>query len=190
MTTAEILAEFPQAPRAGGRRRVPGPLVPLRSGARRTVARNRHSAHRRGGHRGHSGAAGTVANNVAALGAGRVACWGGRATTASATNWRGRLTARGISADLLVEAPEVPTFTYTKLINCRTGAEDLPRVDFVNTRAAAGGSRTGIGRALGARRGGLRRDPGLRPGRDESGGVVTPAMREAIARAARSHRER
>ena len=30
--------------------------------------------------------------------------------------------------------PEIPTFTYTKLINSSNGEEDQPRVDFINTR--------------------------------------------------------
>ena len=46
-----------------------------------------------------------------------------------------------ISHDLLVEAPGVATFTYTKLINAQTGEEDLPRVDFVYTRTFAGSNR-------------------------------------------------
>ena len=46
---------------------------------------------------------------------------------------RRALSARGISPDLLIASPDFCTFTYTKLINCRTGEEDLPRVDFVNT---------------------------------------------------------
>jgi len=44
------------------------------------------------------------------------------------------LRARGIEPDLLVWAGGVHTFTYTKLLNERTGVEDLPRVDFINTR--------------------------------------------------------
>jgi len=43
----------------------------------------------------------------------------------------GALAARGVSRDLLVRG-DVPTFTYTKLIDCRTGEENLQRVDFVN----------------------------------------------------------
>ena len=57
---------------------------------------------------------------------------------ASATNSARALAARGISHDLLVDAPGVPTFTYTKLINAHTDEEDLPRVDFVYTQSAAG----------------------------------------------------
>ena len=42
------------------------------------------------------------------------------------------LTTRQIAPDLLVQAPPVSTFTYTKLINIQTGVEDQPRVDFVS----------------------------------------------------------
>jgi bifunctional ADP-heptose synthase (sugar kinase/adenylyltransferase) len=44
------------------------------------------------------------------------------------------LNARGISTDLLVRCDAAPTFTYTKMINVTTGLEDLPRVDYINTR--------------------------------------------------------
>ena len=42
--------------------------------------------------------------------------------------------------DLLVRDPDLPTFTYTKLINVETGVEDKPRVDFINTRRDSGGA--------------------------------------------------
>ena len=99
------------------------------------------------------GAAGTVANNLAALGAGRVDVLGtGRATTASATNCGGALRPRGISPDLLVDAASAPTFTYTKLLNAATGEEDLPRVDFVNTRPLPAELERELTRALRTRR--------------------------------------
>jgi bifunctional ADP-heptose synthase (sugar kinase/adenylyltransferase) len=34
----------------------------------------------------------------------------------------------------LIRSAEVPTFTYTKLINDATDIEDLPRIDFIHTR--------------------------------------------------------
>jgi bifunctional ADP-heptose synthase (sugar kinase/adenylyltransferase) len=34
----------------------------------------------------------------------------------------------------LIRSAEVPTFTYTKLINDATDEEDLPRIDFIHTR--------------------------------------------------------
>jgi bifunctional ADP-heptose synthase (sugar kinase/adenylyltransferase) len=44
------------------------------------------------------------------------------------------LRGRGIDAGLLIRSSEVPTFTYTKLINVATDEEDLPRIDFIHTR--------------------------------------------------------
>jgi len=76
------------------------------------------------------GAAGTVASNVAALGAGEVAVLGLAGDDGFGYELRGALAARGISDEYLLDAPSVPTFTYTKLINARTDVEDLPRIDF------------------------------------------------------------
>jgi rfaE bifunctional protein kinase chain/domain len=69
------------------------------------------------------GGGGNVANNLAALG-----------VDGSAHELTRALNARGISTDLLVRSDKAPTFTYTKLINASTGVEDLPRIDFINTR--------------------------------------------------------
>jgi bifunctional ADP-heptose synthase (sugar kinase/adenylyltransferase) len=35
--------------------------------------------------------------------------------------------------ELCVRTPAIQTFTYTKVINARTGIEDRPRLDFINT---------------------------------------------------------
>ncbi len=78
------------------------------------------------------GAAGTVANNLAALGVGRVAVLGVIGQDGNGFELRGALAQRGIESELLVDSPEAQTFTYTKLINSHTGEEDQPRVDFVN----------------------------------------------------------
>jgi rfaE bifunctional protein kinase chain/domain len=81
-----------------------------------------------------AGAAGTIANNLAALGAGRVAVLG--VVGADGFGWEldRALRRRGIDSDLLIRSSEVPTFTYTKLINDATDEEDLPRIDFIHTR--------------------------------------------------------
>src|SRR5439155_2384386 len=78
------------------------------------------------------GAAGTVANNLAALGAGRVDVLGLVGDDGFGYELRRAMAARGVSTELLVETASAPTFTYTKLLNGDTGEEDLPRVDFVN----------------------------------------------------------
>lgn len=79
------------------------------------------------------GAGGTVANNLAALGAGRVAVLGLVADDGFGYELRQALAARGIDGGLLVAAPGRQTFTYTKLLNASTGEEDQPRIDFINT---------------------------------------------------------
>lgn len=80
------------------------------------------------------GAGGCVASNLAALGVGRATVLGVLGRDGYAYELTQALNARGISTDLLVSSDEVPTFTYTKLINAQTGVEDLPRTDFLNVR--------------------------------------------------------
>ncbi len=80
------------------------------------------------------GAAGTIANNLAALGAGRVAVLGIVGEDGFGWELERALRTRGVDADLLIRSDEVPTFTYTKLINDTSNAEDLPRVDFIHTQ--------------------------------------------------------
>jgi rfaE bifunctional protein kinase chain/domain len=78
------------------------------------------------------GAGGTVANNLAALGVGRVAVLGLVGDDGFGYELRQALSARGIDGSLLVTAPERQTFTYTKLLNSTNDAEDQPRIDFIN----------------------------------------------------------
>ena len=80
------------------------------------------------------GAGGTVANNLAALGVGRVGVLGVIGDDGFGVELTRALSTRNITTDLLVRAEDVPTFTYTKLINARTGEEDQPRVDYLHTR--------------------------------------------------------
>jgi rfaE bifunctional protein kinase chain/domain len=79
------------------------------------------------------GGGGTVGNNLAALGITRLAVLGAIGEDGFGWELTRSLNSRGISTDLLVRS-EIPTFTYTKLINGATGEEDQPRVDFINTR--------------------------------------------------------
>ena len=130
------------------------------------------------------GAAGTIANNLAALGAGEVAVLGMVGDDGFGYELRSALAARGISHHLLVDAPGVPTFTYTKLIHAQTHEEDLPRVDFVYTNPLP----EAVERELVARleRAAPEYDLILISDQAETshGGVVTPAMRDALARLA------
>lgn len=80
------------------------------------------------------GAGGTVANNLAALGLGRVAVLGAIGEDGFGWELTRSLESRGISTDLLARASKLPTFTYTKLINASSGEEDQPRVDHIYAR--------------------------------------------------------
>ena len=80
------------------------------------------------------GGGGTVGNNLASLGVTRLAVLGAIGEDGFGWELTRSLNARGISTDLLVRDGEIPTFTYTKLINGSTGEEDQPRVDFINTK--------------------------------------------------------
>src|SRR5260370_40637791 len=77
------------------------------------------------------GAGGTVANNLAALGIGRVAVLGVIGNDGFAWELTRSLNSRAISTDLLVRSSEIPTFTYTQLVNAATGVEDHPRVHHI-----------------------------------------------------------
>jgi rfaE bifunctional protein kinase chain/domain len=130
------------------------------------------------------GAAGTIANNLAALGTGGIAILGMVGDDGFGYELRRALSVRGISDDLLVEAPGVPTFTYTKLINRDTEEEDRPRVDFVYTQELP----ESIDRELVARFERVSKDYDVILVSDQAetelGGVVTPRMREAVNQAA------
>ena len=78
------------------------------------------------------GAGGTVANNLAAMGVGRVSVLGAIGDDGFGHELRRALGARRIIADQLIGVPDIQTFTYTKLINAATGEEDLPRIDFIS----------------------------------------------------------
>jgi rfaE bifunctional protein kinase chain/domain len=78
------------------------------------------------------GAGGTVAVNLVALGASRVAVLGVVGDDGHGHELLRSLRTRGISAELMVTGMPSPTFTYTKLINAETGIEDQPRLDFIS----------------------------------------------------------
>jgi rfaE bifunctional protein kinase chain/domain len=130
---------------------------------------------------GTPGAGGTVANNLVALGAGRAAVLGCLGADGFGWELRQALRKRGIETGLLIEAHELQTFTYTKLINRETEQEDLPRVDFVNSRSLPERVEAAI----------LQRLEESVPKFDvvmvsdqaetEEGGTVTPAVREALS---------
>jgi rfaE bifunctional protein kinase chain/domain len=137
-----------------------------------------------------AGAGGTVANNLAALGVGRVAVLGVIGDDGFGVELARALDQRRISAELLVRTKQVQTFTYTKLINRETGAEDQPRVDFINTVPLS----RAVERLLLDR---LRQsveafDVILIADQAETrlGGVVTPALRDLLSDLAVKNREK
>ena len=80
------------------------------------------------------GAGGTMANNLAALGAGRVSVLGAIGQDGFGLELERSLANRHIEYGLLVASPEIQTFTYTKLINAVNRKEDHSRLDFINTK--------------------------------------------------------
>ena len=78
------------------------------------------------------GAGGTVANNLAALGAGKVAVLGAIGQDGFGFELGRALAQRKIDYRLLVASPRMQTFTYTKVINTDNDDEDQPRLDFIN----------------------------------------------------------
>ena len=136
------------------------------------------------------GAGGTVAVNLASLGAGRTSVLGAIGRDGFGYELRAALAAKGIESDLLIESEDIQTFTYTKLINSETGKEDLPRVDFVNKdplpRSVESEIVERFERAVHEFDAILVSDQA----ETDSGGVVTPALRNAIRNAAHVHAEK
>ena len=126
------------------------------------------------------GGGGTAANNLAALGAGTVAVLGIRGDDGFGFELIRALNQRGITANLMVELPGWQTFTYTKLLNAQTGIEDQPRVDFISTQPLPAEAEKRVIENL---------IPVVEAfdvvlvadqAETAAGGVVTPAVREAI----------
>lgn len=131
------------------------------------------------------GAGGTVANNLAALGCGKVSVLGIVADDGHGYELNQALDRRGIDRSLLVTAPGA-TFTYTKLLNTHTQVEDLGRIDYLSFPPPAEFDAELV-----------RRLEAAAPAYDcilvadqmetVAGGVVTPAVRDALARIAQAH---
>ncbi len=126
------------------------------------------------------GGGGTVANNLAALCAGRVTALGVCGADGFGFELERALDERGITADSMVKLPRWQTFTYTKILNSQTGIEDQPRVDFISTHPLPREAEERVTENLAA----------LVPAHEvvlvadqaetAAGGVITPAVRERI----------
>jgi|YelNatPaOPRAMG01_1025707.scaffolds.fasta_scaffold65463_1 rfaE bifunctional protein kinase chain/domain len=133
------------------------------------------------------GAGGTVAGNLRSLRAGRVEVLGIRGTDGHGMELERALEERGIGTALMVQAQDIPTFTYTKILNMETGEEDQPRIDFVyNSPIPPDVERQVLERIEASVR---RFDVILISDQAETaqGGVITPAVRGLITELAASH---
>ena len=136
------------------------------------------------------GGGGTVANNLVALRAGRVAVLGVRGDDGFGFELTRALEARGVSTDLMVPEPNLSTFTYTKIINSKTGIEDRPRLDFITTRPIPEQVERRILNRLEAAASGYDVILVSDQAETDHGGVVTPAVRALLADLAGRHPER
>ncbi len=136
------------------------------------------------------GAGGTVANNLGALGVGKVAVLGVIGQDGFGMELKRALEARNILASLLVEAQDMQTFTYTKLINSKTGVEDLPRVDFITTRPLDAAVERRVLDQIQARASQFDVILVSDQAETDAGGVVTPSVRELLASMARKNPEK
>ncbi len=130
------------------------------------------------------GAGGTIANNLASLGVGRIAVLGAIGDDGYAWELARAMNTTGISTDLLVRSSEIPTFTYTKLINTSTGEEDLPRVDQIFTRALPASIETEIITRLESCASKFDLLFVSDQAETRQGGIVTDAVREALRKIA------
>ena len=131
------------------------------------------------------GAGGTVANNLAALGCRQVSVLGVVADDGHGYELRAALKQRGIDQSMLVTAPGA-TFTYTKLLNSHTGVEDLGRIDFLSAPPPREAEEELIAKLTQAA---PQFDCVLVADQMETdaGGVVTSAVRQALASLATQH---
>jgi len=131
------------------------------------------------------GAGGTVANNLASLRVGRIAVLGAIGEDGTGWELRQALAARRIDDSRLVLVKGAQTFTYTKLINKSTGQEDLPRLDFINVRPLPADAEAAILQRLRSSVAGFDVIIVADQAETDMGGVVTPAVREALSELAR-----
>jgi rfaE bifunctional protein kinase chain/domain len=133
------------------------------------------------------GAGGTVANNLAALNPYRVAALGVLGADGNGFELERALQARGVSLDLMVKDPRLPTYTYMRLFNSETGVEDRPRVDFIPFRPLPVEVERKVMQRLDSAIGGFDVIVVADQARTEHGGVITPAVRGLLRTLALRH---
>jgi rfaE bifunctional protein kinase chain/domain len=127
------------------------------------------------------GAGGTVANNLASLGAGKVSVLGAIGQDGFGFELERALSRRGIDYHYLVATPQMQTFTYSKVINGQTDLEDKPRFDFINSRPLPSEVEDQLIVNFSAAYKSFDAIVVADQAETELGGVVTPALREVIA---------
>jgi rfaE bifunctional protein kinase chain/domain len=136
------------------------------------------------------GGGGTVANNLASLKPAKVAVLGVRGDDGFGFELDRALTERGIDASLMVGLRNWQTFTYTKLLNSTNGVEDQPRADFINTKPMPAEAEQKLIANLNAAIEGFDAVLVADQAETSAGGVVTPAVREALIAAAARYPEK
>lgn len=136
------------------------------------------------------GAGGTIANNLNALGVGRVSVLSAIGDDGHGWELRRALADRGIGTEDLIEMPGRATFTYTKLMRVEDDIEDRPRVDFINRDRVDDGVEMELARRF--ERIGPSYDVIFVSDQAETahGGLVAGRMREALADFGASHPEK
>lgn len=137
-----------------------------------------------------AGACGTIANNLADLGVGRVSVLGAIGEDTHGDELFRALGVREIGVDLVARSPLIQTFTYTKHINRETGEEDLPRVDFINCQALPDSLDEQVVRSFESYAGMFDAILVCDQAETAMGGVITARLREAINEHAGRHPEK
>lgn len=125
------------------------------------------------------GAAGTIANNLRSLGV-DVAIAAAIGADGFGYELEQALRRNGIRSEYVYRAPGLATFTYTKLINVHTGVEDLPRVDFIQAHDLPREVEDAVVARIEAAWNGVHVVVVSDQAETNTGGVVTPRVREWI----------